>query len=236
MTIVPRPSATVLVVRDEPLEVLMLRRSAGGSFPGAVVFPGGAVEPADRDPAWADLVSGADGLSQEQTAVRIAAIRETWEEAGLLLCQPGPAPRARDGLSFIDLVRTTGSRLALDELHYFARWVTPAGRARRFDTRFYVVGMPAGQIAVPDGEEMVNLEWVTPQLALHRADAGQQPLLTPTRLNLRRLAESADTASAFAAADARERFIVRPRTTRGADGIDRVVIPAKAGYRHHPDD
>lgn len=235
MTIAPRPSATVLVLRDEPLEVLMLRRSSGGSFPGAVVFPGGVVETADGDPAWGDLVSGAAGLSPEQMAVRIAAIRETWEEAGVLLCHPGATPRPGEGMSFIDVVRATGSRLALDELHYFARWVTPVDRARRFDTRFYVTAMPAEQTAVSDGTEMVGLEWVTPQLALRRDRTGEQPLMTPTRLNLERLAESADAASAFAAADARERFVVRPRTARDPDGSDRVVIPARAGYRTEPE-
>ncbi|MFZ2964561.1 MAG: NUDIX domain-containing protein [Rhodoglobus sp.] len=229
--VVPRAAATVLLVREPPMEVLMLRRNSRGTFPDAVVFPGGVVDESDLDPSWDDLVTGTEGLSREQQAVRIAGIRETWEEVGLLVCQAGPAPADLDrNRPFIDLIRAGGTPLALDELHYLARWVTPEGRPRRFDTRFYVSSMPAGQDATADGGEAVALEWIAPHEALQRADSGQQPLMPPTRLNLARLAEEPDLSSVIEAARARARFIVHPRATLGADGVRRVRILAEAGY------
>lgn len=230
-SVVPRDAATVLLVREPPMEVLMLRRNARGTFPDAAVFPGGVVEESDLDPSWDRLVTGTTGLSRAQQAVRIAGIRETWEEVGVLICHPGPAPDALDrDRPFVDVVASTGAPLALDELHYFARWVTPQGRPRRFDTRFYVSGAPAGQQAVVDGGEAVSLEWIAPREALERADSGLLPLLPPTRLNLGRLAEQAELTAVIETARARARFVVHPRPTTGADGVTRLRIPAEAGY------
>lgn len=229
--VVPRAAATVLLVREPPLEVLMLRRNSRGTFPDAVVFPGGVVDDSDLDEAWDDLVTGAADLTREQRSVRIAGIRETWEEVGLLICLAGPAPESLDrDRPFIDLVRASGAPLALDELHYLARWVTPEGRPRRFDTRFYVAGVPADQHAVADGGEAVSIEWIAPREALERADSGLQPLMPPTRLNLARLEEQADLNTVIEATRSRVRFVVHPRPTIGADGVWRVRIPAEAGY------
>lgn len=228
---VPRDAATVLLLRDSPFEVLMMRRNARGTFPDAVVFPGGVVDPSDLLEDWDELVTGNAGLSRRQQAVRIAAIRETWEEVGVLVGSSAGAPRPETrGEAFLDVVRSTGGRLGLDELHYLARWVTPEGRSRRFDTRFYLVPMPEHQEPVVDGGEAVSLEWITPTDALERAASGAQPLLPPTRLNLARLAESTDLAGAIAAAAARERFIVHPRRVEHPDGNHRFEIPEEAGY------
>lgn len=228
---VPSAAATVLLVREPPLEVLMLRRNSRGTFPDAVVFPGGRVDESDLDPSWDELVTGSTGLTREQQAVRIAGIRETWEEVGLLICHAGPVPGVLDReRPFVESVRASGARLALDELHYFARWVTPQGAPRRFDTRFYVAAMPANQHAVADGDEAVSLDWIAPHAALDRATTGEQPLMPPTRLNLSRLADGPDLQSVIAAARARARFVVHPRLEIGADGVRRVRIPAEAGY------
>ena len=230
-SVVPRAAATVLLVREQPLEVLMLRRSSRGAFPDAVVFPGGTIDESDLDDAWGELVTGTAGLSREQQAVRIAGIRETWEEVGLLICHAGPAPESLDrSQPFIDLVRASGAPLALDELHYLARWVTPNSRPRRFDTRFYVSAMPTDQVAIADSREVISLEWTAPSEALQRADSGLQPLMPPTRLNLSRLAEHPDLGAVIEATRARARFVVHPRLTIGADGVQRVRIPAEAGY------
>lgn len=208
----------------------MLRRNARGSFPDAVVFPGGVVEDSDRDASWDALVTGTGALTRDQVAIRIAGIRETWEEVGILTCHTGPVPDpAERERAFIDVVRSTGGSLALDGLHYFARWVTPEVIPRRFDTRFYLARMPAGQDAIADGGEAVSIEWLAPSEALDRATSGSQPLMFPTRLNLQRLADSADAAAAIADAAARERFVVRPVVRTDEDGVV-LSIPEAAGY------
>jgi 8-oxo-dGTP pyrophosphatase MutT (NUDIX family) len=221
----PRRSASLLVVRGEPIEVLLLERHAGATFPSQHVFPGGVVETHDYDAAWDEwAVSGAD-LSADERAVRIAGIRETWEEAGLLVCAAAPPVHLDRGTAFIDVVRGTGHPLRLDDLRDFAHWVTPEGQPRRFDTRFFVVPAPDRQDAAPDGTEIVGCQWIG-ALAATRTHRGLMP---PTHLNLLRLAESPTVEHALAAATARSRFTVLPVRERLAGGIG-VRIPAEAGY------
>jgi 8-oxo-dGTP pyrophosphatase MutT (NUDIX family) len=228
---VPRSAATILVVRDDPFEVLMVRRHAEAVFASALVFPGGVVDPDDASEDWLPYVSGADGLSEAERARRIAACRETFEEATLFLAAgDAPPPSATAAPArFLDLVKQAGARLALDALHPFGHWITPEMAPKRFDTHFYLCRAPAGQIAVCDGGETVSLEWVSPAAALASAEAGERTILFPTQMNLRRLAESVDSAQAIAAAQARPPFTVTPRAERTAEGV-RVVIPHEAGY------
>lgn len=230
---VPRLAATILVLRDDPFEVLMVRRHSGDQFASALIFPGGQVDAADRDDAWLPHVADADGFDLDERTLRIAACRETFEEAGLLLARDKsgasvPCPAATDAL-FRDLVVASGGLLSLSDLTHFGHWITPEGAPKRYDTHFFLARAPDGQDAMCDGSEAVALEWVAPRDVLARAAAGDLSILFPTRMNLKRLAESDSVDDAIAAAHRRPRFTVLPRPEKRADGIV-VRIPQEAGY------
>jgi 8-oxo-dGTP pyrophosphatase MutT (NUDIX family) len=227
----PRLAATLLLVRDDPFEVLMVRRHARAVFASALVFPGGAVDPDDSADAWLPLITGAEQLSARDRAIRIAAARETYEEVALSLavdaegrpCRLGPAP-------FRDAVAAAHAHLELGSLVPFGHWITPEGEPRRFDTHFFIAAAPDGQEAVSDGDETVSLEWVQPAEMIGRAQAGERAVMFPTLMNLMRLAESANVADALRAARNRPVFTVHARIEERGDGSRHVVIPAEAGY------
>ena len=242
----PRPAATVILLRDGVggPEVYVIRRHDGLSFAaGATVFPGGCVDPADRDPGWSALCSG----SGNDRALRVAAIRETFEECGLLLARRvggGPlldedgasAARARSGrdgvngaMPFPELVRAEGLELAADRLVPFARWQTPEWVHRRFDTLFFLAEAPPDQTASVDRREAVEGVWATPRALLVRADAGSIRLVFATRMNLMRLTAFGSTTDALAAAG---RHPIQPILPRRVDTPAGPVlrIPADAGY------
>jgi 8-oxo-dGTP pyrophosphatase MutT (NUDIX family) len=212
----------------------MVQRAENAFFPAALVFPGGVVDASDRDEAWLPLLSGAEGLGTEDRALRIAALRETFEESALFIAHDGsgavvPPPGDCTITDFRALVEASGGRLLLEALIPFGHWITPAGSPRRYDTHFFLCAAPEGQEGVCDGGETVALEWVCPAVALAHAEAGERTILFPTRMNLRRLAESETVADTLAAARARPSFTVEPRAERRADGIA-MLIPAEAGY------
>jgi len=229
-----RQAATVLLLRDDPFEVLMVRRRQGGTFSNALVFPGGVIDASDQDAAWLPYVEGASDLDAEARALRVGALRETFEEASILVARladgsalpPGPP---NDGSPFRELVGRRGARLALDELHPAGRWVTPDVEPRRFDATFFVCRAPDGQLARQDDGETVGFEWASPAELLERAAAGEGSLLFPTLMNLRRLAESHDTESALTAADARPLMRIQPTARRDGDRIV-LTIPEESGY------
>jgi 8-oxo-dGTP pyrophosphatase MutT (NUDIX family) len=240
----PKPAATVLIVRDAPgLEVLMVRRSAGMAFgASAWVFPGGKLAAADADPAWDDLSGG--NYSHEARALRIAAAREVFEESGLLLatrddrdlgadeCASFDAMRSvveKDPAEFLKLAREAGLRLALDRLVPFAHWITPSFEPRRFDTHFFLVRAPEGQVVKHDGREAVDHSWVAPLDLIEKRKTGEAKLMFPTRLNLQVLARSSTAAEAEAAARATTVVTVEPRVEQREHGKV-LVIPAEAGY------
>lgn len=215
----PRPAATTMLLRDgaDGLEVLLLLRSHRSVFvPGAHVFPGGAVEAADADPhplapgSPDDVTASARlGLDEGGLAFWVAAIRETYEESGLLLAD-GPVealPAAtrrhvdRGGLPFAEPLREHGLELRLGDLRYFGHWITPAGAPRRYTTRFFVAAAPAGQEASPDDAEAVDHEWVRPSVALDRFAAGDWELILPTERSLVALADFATTEGVLAHLD-----------------------------------
>jgi 8-oxo-dGTP pyrophosphatase MutT (NUDIX family) len=222
----PRLAATVLLIRDHPFQVLMVRRNErkADSFSSALVFPGGVVDPGDRSEDWHPHIATSEPLADEERALRIAACRETFEEAGVLLAHGVVAspPRQIDGQNFLHMVARMNIRLDLDSFVHFGHWITPDISPRRFDTHFYLCRAPAVIEAVCDGQETVALEWVTP-----RAPSGA--LLFPTAVNLKRLAESECVDAALAAARARPRFTVRPNPQR-QDGKLVIFIPEEAGY------
>ena len=205
--VAPRPSATVLLVRDgDPWELLMVRRPGGADFaPGAYVFRGGTVHEDDR------------GLDDE---LRAAAVREVFEETGILLARNPNVDRVRElvdgGASFPDALRQAGITPDLDALVMFARWITPALLRRRFDTRFYLARMPEGQSVRAQQGEIVDWRWVSPALALASPEL---TLVYATRAVLESVADTADVDALFSRARAlREIPIVEPRIVQTESG------------------
>jgi len=251
----PVAAATVLLVRDRigssGLEVLMVERHREIEFAGgATVFPGGKVHPSDASPALREHCQGAEGLDEAALSLRVAAIRESFEECGVLLARargkaPGralvPAARLADlwkryrrmlerhELSMEELVRRENLELACDLLVPFAHWITPEGLPKRFDTHFFLVRAPSDQVAAHDGHELVGARWLTPNEALADADAGRRSIIFPTRMNLSKLARSESADAAIAAARAQPVVTVLPRIDRSAKGAF-LRIPVEAGY------
>ncbi len=239
------PAATVLLVRDAPaLQVLMVRRHHQIEFAsGALVFPGGKAHAGDGDPAWEAQAIGWSGLSSEKRALRIAAVREAYEESGILLARHADgspftaderAHQAREDIAadrrpFLDLARELGVRLDLAALTVFARWITPPLTPRRFDTWFYVAHVPAGQSAACDGWETVDAEWIGPAEALRLGEVGERKVVFPTRMNLRLLSEASSAEDAIARARARPLVPVEPKLVQTPDGPV-LELPMDAGY------
>jgi 8-oxo-dGTP pyrophosphatase MutT (NUDIX family) len=223
----PRRSATVLLLRDDPFEVLLVGRAARGAFASALVFPGGAIDPDDGDPTWREVADDFDEVAEDERPLRVGAIREVWEETGILLGDGGAPAR---GDAFREALSAAGGRIRLGSLTPFGHWITPAAEPRRFDTHFFLAPLPEGQTPVPDGAETLFAEWMPPALAVELALSGERPIIFPTMVNLARLAESGSSAAAIAAARERPRTTVQPNVVVEADGIRRLTIPAEAGY------
>jgi 8-oxo-dGTP pyrophosphatase MutT (NUDIX family) len=229
----PPASATLLLLRDDPFEVLMVRRNARGTFASSLVFPGGAIDPDDAAAEWAPLVEDFADFDIEERARRIGAIRETWEETSILVgAEPNRAGSAepRTDLRFRDFVARSGIRLRLGALTGLAHWITPESEPRRFDTRFFVAIAPDGQTAIADGNEIVGIEWVSPTEAAAAARRGDWPIIFPTLMNLDRLAEGGTSDAVIAAALARTPYTVRPVIEVDTNGARVIVIPLEAGY------
>lgn len=200
-----KPAATVMLLRDsgEGLEVFMLRRTNAAVFAGGMyVFPGGKVDEADGE--------GDEGFV-------IAAIRECYEEAGVLLAVDVEGRFVTDGHPALDhreavyqghvdmraLVEEHGLRLATDQLVWVAHWITPKGEgSRRFDTRFFVSACPAGQRSHHDDNETIASMWVRPAEALTKWSAGELALMPPTVANLQFLGAHHSVDDAISAARA----------------------------------
>ncbi len=207
-----RPAATLVVFRHAPAggpaQILMQVRSQQMSFvAGAAVFPGGKVDPADFA-----LAARLPGLTDpEEAAHRIAAIRETLEEAGLALgltqqvsAQDAAAARAllHAGEPFAGVLERFGWSLALDTLVPFARWLPHFKHSPIYDTRFYLADLGTGAVEIAaDGTENTHLFWTTAREALTMADSGEIRAIFPTRRNLERLALFDDFAAARAHAE-----------------------------------
>jgi len=231
--VTPQPSATILLLRDEPLQVLMIRRHHAQVFASALVFPGGKVDPGDGSADWLPLLVGAERYSAEERGYRVAAFRETFEETGVLLARDEsgtPVTAAAPGGDFPEVVRRSGGRLWLDDLVLFGHWITPEFAPRRFDTRFFLARMPEGQEAATDGMEAVAHEWVEPAELLERAGLEHKDLILPTRMNLLLLSRSTDSGTAMADARGRTIMPVMPVRETLADGGAVMRIPAEAGY------
>ncbi len=245
----------MVVVRDAPLgiEVLLLRRAERGDLnSGAWVFPGGLVDAADRAALpWCRGLDAATanarlGLPTHAMDFWTAAVRECFEEAGLLFARErddaalvpdalrvarlqgwrGPLQRGEQSLAA--LCHEESLVLAVDELVYFSHWVTPPGRAKRFDTRFFVARAPLGQDSSHDREELVEQLWIAPAAALTRTEPLK--LMTPTAKTLEAISrfESVDALLAWAR-EPRTVPLIQPQIGSGRQGV-RPVTPDEPAY------
>ena len=215
-----KPAATIALLRDSPsrMEVLLLKRDRNASFvPGAYVFPGGRVDPAD----WTkQTLASVDGLTTETAATRlglvgtsppaiayyIAALREAFEETGILVgvgpnAQAPPTAAAsvevevlRNGLmegsvSFNEALKHLSCRIDGSSIEYLAHWITPEREPRRFDTRFFAARVQADAEPIFDPREMTEALWLSPKEAVSRNQGGTLPMIFPTIDTLQRLAD-----------------------------------------------
>ena len=260
-----RTAATVIVLRDAPsrdgYQVLMLRRHARSGFAADMwVFPGGVVDEGDGTlPAehWT-------GINPEQLAPRfgrtpqqvlahyVAAVRETFEEAGLLLAhrRDGTAPDLSDP-ALLQLRNDLATRsktvnfpawlqerdlvLDLGALTYLSHWVTPSIEPRRYDTRFFLAHAPADQIAGYDQMETTDQRWISPAAALDASRSGEMPMIYPTIITLRWLREHATAHDAIGAADAQPEIRrIQPHAELDDDGnFVRILHPDDPEYPRH---
>ena len=248
--VTPREAASVLLARDGPegCELFMLARPRQASFAsGALVFPGGSVDHGDRDPGLRERADGADGLDERSLALRIAAIREAFEECGVLLARAHgertivdgervaairrrfAAELARHALDMRALAESEDLTLACDQLVPFAHWITPETQPKRFDTHFFLAAAPSGHAARHDGHEAIDSFWITPAGLGEKAGRADWHVMFPTRLNAEKLGRSATVAEAFAAARDAPVVTVMPEGQKVAGGR-RLRIPAEAGY------
>lgn len=254
-----RASATVVVLRDgrDGPEALMLRRHGRSGFAArAWVFPGGVVDAADRslDAArWTgiDPYALAPRFGDPPDVVlgyHVAAVRETFEEAGLLLTTAPVDPadddavamrralvdRQAGGSEFASWLRGRGLVLDLGRLTYWSRWVTPAQEPKRYDTPFFLARAPLDQVAVHDAFEITDQRWIRPQAALDAHAAGNFPMIYPTIRNLEEMAAFGSVDALVAHAEARPDVrSIQPHIELDTDGgFVRVVHPDDAEYPH----
>jgi 8-oxo-dGTP pyrophosphatase MutT (NUDIX family) len=237
------------------LEVFMLVRHDAMSFAaGALVFPGGSVDACDRamagdcDRAMAGDCDRAMAGDTNETA-RIAAVRETFEECGILLARPHGhealisadalkrleatwrARLASGQATLAEMISAENLVLATDRLVPFAHWITPEVQPKRFDTLFFLAAAPNDQVGLHDGKESIDSIWIKPADAVSQADAGRYKLVFATQLNLVKLARHDTVAAALAAARTSQVVTVLPvQEDLGLEGARRMRIPTEAGY------
>ncbi|MEX2489091.1 MAG: NUDIX hydrolase [Pseudomonadales bacterium] len=256
-----RPAATVMLVDDRPdLQIFMMERHADTVFAGGMwVFPGGQVDQSDHPKEFQDVsihrtddeASRLMGLDTGGLAYYVAAIREVFEEAGILLALGRDTHEPLDltnkkiaarfkahqddindsNRNFIEIMKEENLILDASQMHYIARWVTPVGPPRRFDARFFITRAPEWQTPIHDERELVHSKWLSPEEILDQIESGNMVLMSPTlRMvrNLARFASSDEVIEAAAANQSDERARVTP---------DReIVLPGEPGYESAAED
>jgi 8-oxo-dGTP pyrophosphatase MutT (NUDIX family) len=228
-----RLAATVVVVRDSvsgPLVLLVRRDHKAVFMGGARVFPGGAIDEVDNSDRARAAVAWS-GPSDE-FGWRAAALRELFEEAGILIGFDEEIDQRLVGADFYSAVAATGRQLNADALTYFANWVTPVGPRRRFDARFYLA-RGHGEV-ITDDQEVFDAVWASPSEALAFADRGEWQLEFPTRATLTMLTGYPNAVELIADHAARQVTRMEPRIGRGVGGSPRVLLPGDAGYESAP--
>jgi len=246
--VVPRPAATILLVRDgaNGIEVFMVKRHHQIDFvAGALVFPGGRVDEGDNDAILRDHADGGEEWTGILRAMGAAAIREAFEESGILIARDAetnklvtaerlarlvPFRKAleKHEIALAELLRRERLKLAYDQLVHFAHWITPANMPKRFDTHFFLAQSPVGHEGRHDGRESVDSTWITPAAAI--ADRERWKVIFPTKANLLKLAESRTVADAISRARSTMPVAVTPWVEHGANGPV-LRIREDAGYK-----
>jgi 8-oxo-dGTP pyrophosphatase MutT (NUDIX family) len=254
---VPRPAATVLLLRDQAdgPEVYLLRRKPTMAFAaGFFVFPGGSVDPRDEafaDDAWVGLPprEWAERLGCDEPVARglvCAAVRETFEESGVLLAGTGPDSVVADtsaddwerdrlalldrSLSLAEMLANRGLVLRADLLRAWSHWITPEVEPKRFDTRFFVAAMPSGQRTRDVGGEADRVLWMTATEALEANGRGDLAMLPPTLAALADLLPCSTVADVLSAADGRQVTAIMPKLVLDADDRVRFLLPDDPDY------
>ena len=258
--VVPRPAATVILARDTDhgIEVFMMQRTTEVVFAkGMHVFPGGAIDPTDHH---AEIASLCVGLSDDQAsqmlgiergglAYWIAAIRECFEEAGLMLGYrhedelvrlDGPeavrlaelrTALSENKLTFVDVLKAEQFRVATDKIAYYSHWITQAGRPKRYDTRFFVAQAPAAQTAKQDDYETVGHRWVRPAEAIEKSRLGEIDLMFPTIKTLESLSRFATVQELLDyARTPKPKQLMSPHSGLGRDGQTHTLIPGDYAF------
>lgn len=258
----PVPAATIILLRETGVspEVLMIQRSVKSEFlPDLYVFPGGRVDQPDHE--LVDRMGGFDakqaaGLAStvdEELALSFfaAAIRETYEEAGILLARRRGESQLVDAatvknlgehrlavqegsISFRDILEREDLDLAPDLLAVHAHWITPPMVPHRYDTLFFTASTPPGQMAAHDGFESTAHVWLRPEEALEQAAAGTRQIVFPTKCNLETLCGHSNVNAAIAASEARPVIPILPRV-ESREGKLMIVIPEEAAYPNSAD-
>lgn len=243
----PVPAATILLLRDGEagLEVFMVKRHHQIDFvAGALVFPGGKLEKGDSDTALEAHFDGGADWTAQMRALGAGAIREAFEESGILLARDARtgdfvsadrlaelqhyrAKLDKREVSLVDVLAREQLRLALDQLIHFAHWITPTNMPKRFDTHFFLAVSPVGHAGSHDGRESVDSIWITPREAV--SDRKRWNVIFPTKLNLMKLDNSKSVASAIATARGGRVLPVTPWVEDGPDG-QILRIRDDAGY------
>lgn len=244
---IPVPAATVLLIRDgvDGLEVFMVKRHHQIDFvAGALVFPGGKTVPGDSDATVAEMSDCHPEWNATMRALGAAAIREAFEESGILLARENgsnelvSAERAakldpyrskldKKEIGLAEMLRAEGLRLACDRLVHFAHWITPENMPKRFDTHFFLAAAMDHHAGSHDGRETVDSVWIGPQAAID--DRKKWNVIFPTKLNLMKLAESKTVAEAMKRASGAAPKTVTPWVENGPDG-QVLRIRDDAGY------
>lgn len=246
-----RPSATVLLLRggNKGLEVFMVVRHHQIDFAtGATVFPGGKVEAADRDGRVRQRARGAESLDDDALAYRAAAIRETFEESGVLLAgergrgEPVGAERRSEldarhradlqagRIDLAELLEREELELLCDRFVHFAHWITPLFMPKRFETHFYLAEAPCDQAALHDGSEGVDSLWLTVDEADAQQRAGHRKIIFPTLAQLQKLGRSRSVEEALEAARREAVVTVLPELSEDPEGRPCLRLPEAAGY------
>jgi 8-oxo-dGTP pyrophosphatase MutT (NUDIX family) len=260
-----RAAATVMLVRDHPingLEVFMLQRTLAAVFAkGMYVFPGGRVDANDNEEQLEAICDGLDdeeasallGIPNGGLSYWVAAIRECFEEAGVLLARPTNSNElvrfdtdsvlqnrfnvARhaihdSNMSLVELCATENLRLVTNNIHYVSHWITPLGEPRRFDTRFFIARAPEAQEPLHDNSETIASLWVSPIKALERHARGDLAMIPPTTSNLQFLAQHDTTNDALnAAKKIGTPTAILPKLKTDAEGkVIGIAMPGDADY------
>jgi 8-oxo-dGTP pyrophosphatase MutT (NUDIX family) len=255
-TTTARPASTILLLRDSAgpggngeIEVFMMVRHYEIDFnSGALVFPGGSVDAGDHDIAGRpELYAGGEGLDAQALGFRIAAIRETFEESGILLAKPRGSTSLVDAkrageiaalhraalcegkTTFLKVLTDNGMLLTLDELVPYAHWITPEGMPKRFDTWFFLAAAPPEQAGAHDGKESTDSIWVSPREALAGGESDRFKLPFPTTRNLIKLGKHRMVKDALDEGRQSRIVTVMPVMTK-LNGGRQLRIPAEAGY------